>query len=90
VANWPEHDAAATVDRERAVIAQLENAVDESRRAELPETAKRLRHEWQEWQGADALHAMAFGEPTESSGSAWHCPGRDRIGNGTQGTSAGA
>jgi hypothetical protein len=61
----PETYAIETINHYRNVIAQLENAVDESRRAELQETAARLRDEWKAWQGEDSLHEMAFGEPAE-------------------------
>jgi hypothetical protein len=55
----------ATINRYRAVIAQIEVTVDESRRAKLQETAQQLRNEWKEWQGEDSLHEMSFGKPAE-------------------------
>ena len=61
----PDTYAIATINRYRKMIAQIKNTVEDSRKAELQATAKRLRDEWTEWQGEDSLHQMAFGKPAE-------------------------
>ena len=58
-----EREPEQVVERYRRLMAELETAKSESQRAELRESAMRLRHRWKEWQGEDSLHEMAFGEP---------------------------
>ena len=47
----------------RQVIAHLECATTDERRAEFRGIAQRLCRQWKELQGEDSLHAMSFGEP---------------------------
>jgi len=62
-----ESDAIQLVDRYRAIVAQLEAATTEPRKAELRTLAKRLRDEWKEFQGEDSLVEMCFGEPVDDA-----------------------
>jgi hypothetical protein len=58
-----EREPEQIVERYRGLVAQIELAQTEPQRAELCESAARLRNRWKEWQGEDSLHEMAFGEP---------------------------
>ena len=58
-----EREPEQIVERYRSLIAEMEAPKSESQRAELRESAKRLRQRWKDWQGEDSLHEMAFGEP---------------------------
>ena len=58
-------DPVAIVAEYRVVMNRLDEEETESGEAELQATALRLRVLWQEWQGEDCLHQMAFGEPWE-------------------------
>jgi len=55
----------ATIAKYRDALGRIETAADELGRAKWQGVARRLRQKWQEWQGEDSLHEMAFGEPIE-------------------------
>jgi len=47
----------------RRVIAQRDAETSAPSWAEFETIAQRLRQEWNDWQGEDSLHEIAFGEP---------------------------
>jgi hypothetical protein len=57
-------DPQRAVDQYRRAIESLEAQTDESGRQEFGAIVARLRKQWEDWQGEDSLHEMAFGEPT--------------------------
>lgn len=61
-----ESDAVQLIERYRSLIAQLDAATTEPRKAELRTQAQRLRDEWKEFQGEDSLVEMCFGEPVDN------------------------